>query len=119
MPLRPSLKSLELMAFMIPSFNDSLKIVFVHLYLFQRRGIKENLDQSSSDITENFLEQTGQQNNLNEDDIVVDAIDNVPVGNDREFVINPGQILGLDQAVLQSIDRCREYFLQYIRGTRK
>ncbi|KAL3283058.1 hypothetical protein HHI36_006216 [Cryptolaemus montrouzieri] len=72
----------------------------------RRRGMKENLDQASSDISETFLEPAGPQNNLPEDDIVVDAIDNAPVGNDREFVINPGQILGLDQAVLQSIDRC-------------
>lgn len=72
----------------------------------RRRVIKENLDQSATDITENFLEQSGQHNNLTEEDIVVDAIDNAPIGNDREFVINPGQILGLDQAVLQSIDRC-------------
>lgn len=69
------------------------------------------MDQSATDITENFLEQSGQHNNLTEEDIVVDAIDNAPIGNDREFVINPGQILGLDQAVLQSIDRCREYLV--------
>jgi len=41
----------------------------------------------------------------NDDDIVVDAMDPVVIQSVKEFVINPGQILGLDQAVLQSIDR--------------
>lgn len=45
-----------------------------------------------------------------DDDIVVDAIDTVaPSGTDKEFVLNPEQILGLDQAVLQSIERCRKF----------
>jgi hypothetical protein len=49
-----------------------------------------------------------------EEDIVVDAIDSTaPVGGRdieaKEFVIGPEQVLGLDQAVLQSIDRCRKY----------
>lgn len=75
----------------------------------QKKGIKENLEQSSSDLlNESYLEQSGNQNNSNEDDIVVDAIDTIMSAADREFVVNPGQILGLDQAVLQSIDRCRK-----------
>ncbi|XP_019869686.1 actin-related protein 8 [Aethina tumida] len=71
----------------------------------RRKGIKENLEPSASDLlSENFLET--QPSNVNDDDIVVDAMDPVAPSNVREFVINPGQILGLDQAVLQSIDRC-------------
>ncbi|KAG5865088.1 hypothetical protein JTB14_028192 [Gonioctena quinquepunctata] len=68
-------------------------------------GLKESLDTSSSDLlNDGYLD--NQQNNANEDDIVVDAMDPVVMTSVREFVTNPGQILGLDQAVLQSIDRC-------------
>lgn len=42
-----------------------------------------------------------------EDDLVVDNIDTGTSYN-KEFVVPPQQILGLDQAVLQSIDRCRK-----------
>lgn len=53
---------------------------------------------------------TSAANNANDEDIVVDAIDTaVPSVQDKEFILNPGQLLGLDQAVLQSIDRCRKY----------
>lgn len=62
-------------------------------------------------LNESYLEQPGSQGNANDDDIVVDAIDIVVNNSDRDFVTNPGQILGLDQAVLQSIDRCRKYLL--------
>lgn len=73
----------------------------------RRRGIKETLDQASTELADSFLNlDPAGQNQTNEEDIVVDAIDNVPGGNEKEFIINPGQILGLDQAVLQSIDRC-------------
>ncbi|XP_063228540.1 actin-related protein 8 isoform X2 [Bacillus rossius redtenbacheri] len=48
-----------------------------------------------------------------EEDIVVDAIDPMAAGagglrdlEAKEFVVGPEQVLGLDQAVLQSIDRC-------------
>lgn len=43
-----------------------------------------------------------------EEDIVVDNIETGPTYN-KEFVVPPQQIMGLDQAVLQSIDRCRKY----------
>ena len=65
------------------------------------------MEQASADLlSEPYLEQS--QNPTNEDDVVVDAIDTVAPSCDKEFVIAPGQILGLDQAVLQSIDRCRK-----------
>lgn len=66
--------------------------------------MKENETASADMLSEGYLE--NQQNNPNEDDIVVDAMDSVVPASVREFVTNPGQILGLDQAVLQSIDRC-------------
>lgn len=75
--------------------------------------MKDNLEQNSSDLllNESYLEQS-QQNaaaTVHDDDVnVVDSIDNAPINYDKEFVIPPGQILGLDQAVLQSIDRCRK-----------
>ncbi|RZC36664.1 actin-related protein 8, partial [Asbolus verrucosus] len=71
----------------------------------RRKGMKDNMEQSTADLlNEAYLEQS--QNPTNEDDVVVDAIDTVAPSYDKEFVIAPGQILGLDQAVLQSIDRC-------------
>lgn len=66
--------------------------------------MKENETSAADLLSEGYLE--NQQNNPNEDDIVVDAMDAVAPASVREFVTNPGQILGLDQAVLQSIDRC-------------
>lgn len=74
--------------------------------------MKENLEPSSDILNEAYLDQCGVTNNTNEDDIVVDAIDTIISNTDRDFVVNPGQILGLDQAVLQSIDRCR-MFINY------
>ncbi|CAH0551733.1 unnamed protein product [Brassicogethes aeneus] len=77
----------------------------IYLRDIRRKGMKESMEPSASDLlSENYLE--NQQSNVNDDDIVVDAMDPVAPSNVREFVINPGQILGLDQAVLQSIDRC-------------
>lgn len=70
--------------------------------------MKENLEPSADLLSESYLEQSGSQINPAEDDIVVDAMDTVVPAADKEFVVNPGQILGLDQAVLQSIDRCRK-----------
>lgn len=60
------------------------------------------------------LDCSGVTGNTGEEDIVVDAIDaTVPTtGRDieaKEFIVGPEQVLGLDQAVLQSIDRCRKY----------
>lgn len=66
------------------------------------------MEPSSDLLNESYLESTGAQNNAADDDIVVDAMDTVVSATDKEFVVNPGQILGLDQAVLQSIDRCRK-----------
>lgn len=64
----------------------------------RRKGIKENLEPSASDLlSENFLET--QPSNVNDDDIVVDAMDPVAPSNVREFVINPGQILGILSSV--------------------
>lgn len=72
--------------------------------------MKDNMEPTTSDfLNESYLEQSNNPNASNEDDIVVDAIDTAPTSSDKEFVINPGQILGLDQAVLQSIDRCRKF----------
>lgn len=67
----------------------------------RKKGMKE--ESSANELTESYLE---SQQVGNEDDIVVDAMDPVITQSVKEFVINPGQILGLDQAVLQSIDRC-------------
>ncbi|CAH2004535.1 unnamed protein product [Acanthoscelides obtectus] len=80
------------------------------LYLrdIRKKGMagKENLEPSASDLlSEGYLE--SQQNNPADDDIVVDNMEPIPSASVREFVTNPGQqIFGLDQAVLQSIDRC-------------
>lgn len=48
----------------------------------------------------------------------MDAVDSAPAALSnrdldapRDFVVGPQQSLGLDHAVLQSIDRCRGYFL--------
>jgi actin-related protein 8 len=82
-----------------------------YLREIRRKGMKDNMEQSTADLlTEAYLEPS--QNPTNEDDVVVDAVDTVPPSYDKEFVIAPGQILGLDQAVLQSIDRCPNEDLQ-------
>lgn len=63
-------------------------------------------ESSANELNESFLE---SQQVGTDDDIVVDAMDPVINQSVKEFVINPGQILGLDQAVLQSIDRSEFY----------
>lgn len=90
------------------NFISVLLLRHGNFFALQKKSIKENLEQSSSDLNEPYLEQAGNQNNSNEDDIVVDAIDPFMSSTDKEFIVFPGQILGLDQAVLQSIDRCRK-----------
>lgn len=46
-----------------------------------------------------------------DEDIVVDALEVEQRDvKDKEFVLPGGQIIGLDQAVLQSIERCRMCF---------
>lgn len=48
-----------------------------------------------------------------DDDIVVDALEVEQRDvKDKEFVLPAGQIIGLDQAVLQSIERCRKLYLK-------
>lgn len=57
------------------------------------------------------IDGTSLPNNDNpEEDIVVDALENERdiKPYDKEFVLPGGQIIGLDQAVLQSIERCRK-----------
>lgn len=73
--------------------------------------MKENLEPSSDILNDSYLDQSGISTNPNDDDIVVDSIDIVTSNCDKDFIVNPGQILGLDQAILQSIDRCRKYYI--------
>lgn len=85
-------------------------------FLFQRRGIKETLDHSS----EMQEEAAAAPATAGDDEVVVDAVgDPVPslsnrdLDAPRDFVI-PQQLLGLDQAILQSIERCCEQiFINY------
>lgn len=45
-----------------------------------------------------------------DEDIVVDTLEvEQRETKDKEFVVPGGQIIGLDQAVLQSIERCRKW----------
>lgn len=75
----------------------------------QRKGAREQLDQSQAENgvlvnTENC-----------DEDIVVDTLEvEVRDNKDKEFVVPGGQIIGLDQAVLQSIERCRKSKTQTI-----
>lgn len=71
----------------------------------QRRGAREQLDQNQIDSGIIIKDEA------NEDDIVVDALDveRDVKPYDRDFVLPGGQIIGLDQAVLQSIERCRKF----------
>lgn len=50
----------------------------------------------------------------NEEEIVVDALeverDIKPY--DKDFILPGGQIIGLDQAVIKSIERCRKHLLK-------
>lgn len=70
-----------------------------------RRGAKEVLEGS---FTESIVGVSGG----GEDDIVVDAMLESQHGvasQPSEFVLSPDQLLGLDQAILQSIDRCGKF----------
>ncbi|KDR14149.1 actin-related protein 8 isoform X4 [Zootermopsis nevadensis] len=82
-----------------------------------RRGMKESLEPLAGGLAVGDLD--GLTPGLDcsggvvpgEEDIVVDAIDSTAPsggreGDAKEFVLGPEQALGLDQAVLQSIDRC-------------
>lgn len=70
----------------------------------QRKGAREQLDQNPSEMG-------GLMNTDNVDeDIVVDTLEvEQRDTKDKEFVLPGGQIIGLDQAVLQSIERCRKW----------
>lgn len=72
------------------------------IYLEQRKGAREQLDQNQSEM--------GGLNTDNVDeDIVVDTLEvEQRDTKDKEFVLPGGQIIGLDQAILQSIERCRK-----------
>lgn len=49
-----------------------------------------------------------------DDDIVVDTLEAEQRDvKDKEFVLPAGQIIGLDQAVLQSIERCRKLYTKF------
>lgn len=82
---------------------------------FQRRGAKENLEQ-----TLEMPEEVATPAVAGEEEVVVDAVDSAPISlgirdldTPRDFVVGPQQLLGLDHAVLQSIDRCREFTAGY------
>lgn len=62
-------------------------------------------------MDQNPSEMGGLMNTDNVDeDIVVDTLEvEQRDTKDKEFVLPGGQIIGLDQAVLQSIERCRKW----------
>lgn len=71
--------------------------------------MKENLEQTSE-----MQEEATAPTVAGEEEVVVDAVDAAPItlsnrdlDAPRDFVVGPQQLLGLDHAVLQSIDRCR------------
>ncbi|XP_044580234.1 actin-related protein 8 isoform X1 [Cotesia glomerata] len=73
-----------------------------------RRGIKENLEQ-----TLELPEEVAAPVAAADEEVVVDAVDAAPMAlanrdldAPRDFVVGPQQILGLDHAIVQSIDRC-------------
>lgn len=69
----------------------------------QRRN-KENLEQSAMDS--GAIQSTENP----EDDLVVDGLDpeKEAKNNDRDYFLPGGQLVGLDHAIVQSIERCRE-----------
>lgn len=69
-----------------------------------RKGTREQLEQTVNEFSFN------SQENMDED-IVVDSLDNEKENkiNDKDFILPNGQTIGIDQAVLQSIERCRNY----------
>lgn len=58
---------------------------------------------------------TNITNDNGDEDIVVDTLDNDrdTKNFDKEFVLPGGQIIGLDQAVLMSIERCRKFYFNF------
>lgn len=50
-----------------------------------------------------------------DEDIVVDTLESgAGTTGIGEFEITPGKLLGIDQAVLQSIERCRKFLIMYL-----
>lgn len=80
-------------------FNNSE----IHSIILQRKGAREQMEQSQA-------EGGGLIPGDNvEEEIVVDTLEvEQRETKDKEFVVPGGQIIGLDQAVLQSIERCRK-----------
>lgn len=72
-----------------------------------RRSMKENLEQPL-EMQEEVIAPT----TVGEEEVNVDAIDTAPIAlsnrdlDARDFLVGPQQLLGLDHAILQSIDRC-------------
>lgn len=71
--------------------------------------MKENLEQALE-----MQEEVAAPTAVGEEEVVVDAVDSAPItlsnrdlDAPRDFVVGPQQLLGLDHAILQSIDRCR------------
>lgn len=95
------------------AMNERLLVLLPHSLNFssQRRGMKESLDHSS-ELQE---EAASAPAVAGEDEVVVDTVgESVPSLSNRELEaprdsVVPQQLLGLDQAILQSIERCCEY----------
>lgn len=73
--------------------------------------MKENLEQ-----TLEMPEEVAAPAATADEEVVVDAVDTAPMALSnrdldapRDFVVGPQQLLGLDHAILQSIDRCRKF----------
>ncbi|XP_015184816.1 PREDICTED: actin-related protein 8 [Polistes dominula] len=72
-----------------------------------RRSMKENLEQALE-----MQEEVVAPAAVGEEEVNVDAIDTAPIAlsnrdvDARDFLVGPQQLLGLDHAILQSIDRC-------------
>lgn len=63
-----------------------------------------------------MVEEASAQAHGGDEEVVVDNVDTAPIvlgtkdiDAPRDFVVEPQQLLSLDQAILQSIDRCRKY----------
>lgn len=72
--------------------------------------MKETLEQTSE-----MQEEAAAPTAVAEEEVVVDTVnDSAPtlssrdLEGPRDFVVGPQQLLGLDHAILQSIERCRE-----------
>ena len=86
---------------------------FYHALFFQRRAIKESLEQ-----TLELPEEAANPVAAGDEEVNVDNVDSAPsslatreLDAPKDFVVGPQQLLGLDHAVLQSIDRCCKLFV--------